>query len=192
MGEVQGSIAGPINDGVYLEIDPTWLDHHKDYPLNFDTTVKLPFIFIDLEDGIEESAEANYTDFEVIGRAESYKSYIGTGNREFPLVFKFRAQGLGDFGGVESALLNEVRKPALWLDSLQVPWVGRDGLSHAPPPCILSLGQLFFGRVVVAPVQISWQPPFDPDTFLPHGADVTCTCTVVREHIENYSFGAVR
>ena len=94
MGEtVRGSIAGPISDGVYLEIDPNWLDRHPGgwgSPLG----AKLPFVFIDLEDGIEESGAVNYADFEIVGRAESYKSFVGAGNREFPLTFKFRVQGV--------------------------------------------------------------------------------------------------
>ena len=191
MGEtMQGSLVGSISEGVYLEIDPTWLAHHGDYPLS-PMGEKLRFVFIDLEDGIEESSAVNYADFEIVGRAESYKSFIGAGNREFPLTFKFRVQGT-DFDDPETAIAFEVMQPALWLDSLKAPWTGRDGLSHAPPPCVLALGELFFGRVVATDVQISWQSPFEPDTFLPHGADVTCTFTVVREHIKNYSFGASR
>lgn len=192
MGEqALGSIVGPLEGLTYLQIDPSWLAHHKGYPLHEFFGDKLPFLFIDLEEGIEESAVVNYTEFEIVGRAESYKSYIGTGNREFPLVFKFRVQGVEAYA-LEDALNLEVMQPALWLDSLKAPYTGLDGLSHSPPPCMLSLGQLFFGRVVASDVQISWQPPFDPDTFLPHGADVSCTFAVVREHIENYSFGASR
>lgn len=191
MGEfMQGSLAGPINEGVYLEIDPMWLAHNVGYPLS-PMGKALRFIFIDLEDGIEESGAVNYADFEIIGRAESYKSFIGTGNREFPLNFKFRVQGV-DYADPNYAIQSEVLDPALWLDALKQAWTGSDGLSHAPPPCILSLGALFFGRVVATDVQISWQPPFEPDTFLPHGADVSCTLTVVREHIENYSYGVMR
>lgn len=191
MGEaMRGSVAGPINAGVYLEIDPTWLAHNAGYPLSPMGKV-LHFFFVDLEDGIEESVAVNYADFEIIGRAESYKSFIGAGNREFPLNFKFRVQGV-DYADPVSAIYAEVMDPTLWLDGLKQPWTGSDGLSHAPPPCILSLGNLFFGRVVVTDVQFTWQPPFEPDTFLPHGSDVACTFTVVREHIRNYSYGVMR
>lgn len=191
MGETErGSLVGSISEGVYLEIDPTWLAHNRGYPLS-PMGEKLRFVFIDLEDGIEESAAVNYADFEIVGRAESYKSFIGAGNREFPLVFKFRAQGI-DSADPATAIDSEVVQPALWLDSLKAPYTGQDGLSHAPPPCLLALGELFFGRVVATDVQISWQPPFEQETFLPHGADVTCTFTVVREFIKNYSFGARR
>lgn len=184
------AIVGPISPGTFLLIDPDWIARHPGgwrSPLG----PVLPFIFIDLEDGIEESAAVNYADIEVIGRAESYKSFIGAGNREFPLTFKFRAQG-AIFSTVALAIQAEVMGPALWLDALKQPFVGEDGLSHAPPPCFLSLGLLFFGRVVATDVQISWQPPFEPLSFLPHGADVTCTFTVVRARIKNYSFGVRR
>ena len=178
-------IARPIHDLVYIQIDPDWIAHHEggwSSPLG-DT---LPFIFMDLEDGIEESGSVNYADFEVVGRAESYKSYIGAANKEFPLTFKFRAQGV-DSDDLFTVLVDEVQNPALWLDALKYPYTGADGLSHAPPPCLLSLGELFFGRVIATDVQISWQAPFDANTFLPFGADVTCTFTRVREHIKNYS-----
>jgi hypothetical protein len=179
-----------MSRSAYLRIDPDWLDRHED---NWESVLgdRLPFVFLDLEDGIEESAPVNYADFEIIGRAESYKSFIGTGNREFPLTFKFRVQGV-DAHNREAAIDAEVLSPALWLDGLKQPYTGSDGLSHAPPPCLLSLGRLVFGRVVATDVQISWQPPFEPDTLLPHGADVACTFTVVREHIRNYSFGRRR
>jgi hypothetical protein len=163
----------------YLQIDPMWYDLNPGgWPLEFPEY--LDFIFIDLEAGIQESSAVNYGDIQVIGRAESYKTYLGTANKEIPLTFKFTAQGRQAFNIYTDVLREEVVMPAMWLDALKYPYVGPDGLSHAPPRCFLQIGELFAGSVIATDVQITWQPPFDPDTMLPHGADVSCTFTVVR------------
>lgn len=153
---------------------------------------KCEFTFIDLEEGIQESAGVNYADIDVIGRAEAFKNYVGTANREFSITFKFRAQGL--VGDTLAASLNrEVVLPAKWIDALKFPITDRSGsggtgISHAPPRCHLRIGQLFTGFVIVTDAQITWMHPFDPDTLLPHGADVSTTLTVVRRRIKNYDF----
>jgi hypothetical protein len=212
---------------ISLRIDPTWYELNKDLGFGafsgsisskpYVAPTKLSFLSLDLEGGLEEGGAVNYADFDVIGRAEAYKSYTGTGNRTFSLVFKFHAQGLSltaerekrwerfdrlaardrpvndpEREALIAVLENEVFHPALWLDALKQPWAGSDGISHAPPPCMLTLGRLFEGRVLATDVQITWQPPFDPETLLAHAADVACTFEAVRERIDNYSYGMRR
>jgi len=163
----------------YISIDPSWYDMNPGgWPLDF--SERLDFTFLDLDSGIQETSSVNYGDVQVIGRAESYRTYLGSGNKEVPLNFRFYAQGLKRSIVYEDVLREEVVKPAMWLEALKHPWQGADGLSHAPPPCFLQIGDLFAGRVIATDVQTTWQPPFDPKTMLPHGADVSCTFTVVR------------
>ena len=100
---------------------------------------------------------------------------------------------LDDMSSVESddldvaVIQDEVINPVRFLDSLKYPIVDEESeISFAPPPCLLQLGQLFLGRVVVTEVQIVWKAPYDPLTFLPLGADVQLAVAVVRTVPTNY------
>ena len=181
------AIVRPMQDLAFIEIDEMWLAEN---PEGWQSRLgsRLPFLFMDLEEGIQESAAVNYADIEVVGRAEAYKSYVGTGNREIQLTFQFRVQGIEAGAFLETAIDNEVLQPAHWLEALKYPYVGDDELSHAPPPCLLQVGQLFSGRVVATDVQRTWQSPFEPESLLPHGAEVTCTFAVTSEFIDDFNF----
>jgi hypothetical protein len=202
------SIAYPLEGVAFLRVDDTWLAKNRDLWGNRPT--KLTFQFIDLEAGVNESAQANYADIDILGRAESYKTYIGAGNRELQLTLNFRVQGtisgigrevinkrvvpdaiVGGEINLAGAIQREVVAPALWLEGLKQPLVGPDELSHAPPPCFLQLGDLFASRVIVTGADVTWQAPFTA-RMLPHGADVSCTFTVVRTDIQNFSYGKSR
>jgi len=180
MGEV---IQTPMAERSILSLDPIWLDMNPN-GWEFEDE-NLPFHFIDLEEGISEQSDVNYASIDVIGRAESYKMYMGTGNKVIPITFKFQSQGLSTSGSLtlSDVLIKEVRTPAMWLDALKYPYVGDDNLSHAPPTCILQIGQLFSGLVIATQVGIQWMPPFEPSTLLPYAAEVQCEFTVVRRDI---------
>ncbi len=173
-----------------------WLGLKGNNPADGGLGRKLVFTFVELEEGIQESAGVNYADIDVIGRAEAFKNYVGNTNREFSITFKFRAQGLkGD--NLADALNREVVLPAKWIDALKFAITDRSGsggtgIAHPPPRCILQIGQLFTGFVLVTEAQITWMSPFDPDTLLPYGADVSTTLTVVRRRIQNYNFNTGR
>lgn len=164
-----------------------WLSLKGNNPADGGLGSSLVFTFVDLEEGIQESAGVNYADIDVIGRAEAFKNYVGNSNREFSLVFKFRAQGLKG-NNLADALEREVVLPAKWIDALKFSITDIAGISHAPPRCYLQIGELFTGTVIVTEAQIMWMHPFDPDTLLPYGADVNTTLTVVRRRIRNYNF----
>jgi hypothetical protein len=179
---------------------------------------KLSFAFLDFEAGISENAPPQYADTDVVGRAEQYKTYVGTANREYNLTFKFQAQGLGQNAGTPTAsrdaaknagngpegnraaakvtrtalatiLEQEVVNPALWLDALQQPVVTPDGLSHAPPPVLVTVGRLIpTSRCIVLAAPPTWLQPFDPETLLPFAAEVGVTLTVVRKNIKSNIF----
>jgi len=182
----------PLSDKLLIRIDPSWphwLPWRK--VVNPAGRAGVPdthliFTFVDLEDGLTESAAVNYADTDVVGRAEAYKTFISTGNKQFQINFQFRAQGLETSGDEISEILQkEVVLPARWLDALKYPIVDQ-GLTLAPPPCILQIGSLFIARVIADDVQIQWQHPFDPESLLPHGAEVSCTFSVVRRVVGNY------
>lgn len=184
-----------LGDLITVQIDPTWL-YRDEWLETAPIGEKLRFTFLDLEGGFQESAGVNYADVEAVGRAEAYKTYIGGSNREFTILFKFQVQGDNPavrsvIGGVPSvdldaALIAEVTQPALWLESLKQPFIANDGLSHAPPTVLFSLGSIFFGRMLVTDAQVTWQPPFDPETLLPFAAEVSVTFTEVRRRITNF------
>ncbi len=99
-----------------VRIDPTWRYRHLwGSPLG----QKLSATFFDFDDGISESASVDYCDTSVIGRAEQFKTYTGTGNREVTLAFKFRAQGLVGGGSdirAGGAAMSAIQAP-LFIDS---------------------------------------------------------------------------
>lgn len=67
---------------------------------------------------------------------------------------------------------NEVIRPAKFLEALKYALIGDNGIAHAPPPVILTIGSLLAMRCVVDDCSINWVTPWDPETMLPYGADV--------------------
>ena len=163
--------------------------------------------------------QPNYADTEVVGRAEQYKTFVGATNRIYQLTFKFQAQGLSKntalaqstrvavarrlAGGpgrsvavdavsrAQLALLleTEVVDPVYWLEALKHPVIGNGGLSHAPPPVLLTVGRLIpTSRCVVIAATPQWMLPFDPDTLMPYAAEVQVTFAVVRKEIKKNLF----
>lgn len=175
MGTIRtASVVGDLGDLLTIRVDPSW-PHLKAFldgnPFGASGD-RQSFAFIDLEAGISEEAPPNYADTEVVGRAEQYKTFVGSANREYQFTIRFQAQGLpenitalaGDRGAIarriaggpgrsvavdavtrEQFLLlleKEVVNPALWLEALQHPVIGNGDLSHAPPPVLLTVGRL--------------------------------------------------
>jgi hypothetical protein len=173
-----------------LYIDPAW-KYATDWgnaaqPIggNFNN-----FTFPELDDGITEECAANYATTDIIGRAEAFKTYIGTGNRQVSLLIKFFAQGLGvNAGNYYAALQQEVQQPVRWLDSLKFPFTDSSGVSHGPPPCILMIGQLLFLRVIIEQATIRWMPGWDTNTMLAHAAEVQLQMTAVTPSLGNYQY----
>jgi hypothetical protein len=162
-------VTPPNSQLLSLQIDPTypWADKWA-HPQGTSLAVQ----YYDTEGGFAESSAPNYADAEVVGRAEPYKTFTGTGSKEISITFNFKAQG-------EKSLQEEVTYPARFLDALKYP-LSSGRLSYPPPPCLLTIGALFIARVVITSADITWEAPFDPDTLLPHGASVPVTFTVVR------------
>lgn len=185
------NIVPSLGNRFMLQIDTDWLARYGQgvgkgwsSPLGS----KLEITFYNFEDGIVESGSVNYADADIIGRAEQIKSYVGTGNREIPLTFQFQAQGAEDSADdIVASLTREVLYPAKWLDALKHPYIDQQsGLSHPPPPVLLTVGGLLTARCLATDVQVTWKPPFHPVLLLPYAAEVTCTFTVVRSVIGNY------
>lgn len=179
-----GALVSPLAKLATITIDPEWWAL---YGLRVGaTTQSLALTFADLEGGITEQASAQYADTQIVGRAESFKSYIGTDNRQVNLRLQFRAQGLGGANG-QDTLNNEVTRPARWLEGLKYPFTDHKGVSHAPPTVILALGELLVMRCVVD-CTVTWLPPWDPVTHLPLAADVDVTFTAVHDNLGNYEY----
>lgn len=183
-GRVGSPLVQPLNNLLFLKVDDNWLAQHPGFARDYDQTLTLTFV--DLEAGIPESSQPNYGDVDVIGRSEAYKIYGNTSSKEVALTFQFRAQNL-DGVDVADALQREVVKPARFLDALKYPITDENtGISYAPPPILLQIGNLLLARAVVTSAELTWQSPFDPDSLLPHGAEVACTFTIVRSLPGNY------
>jgi len=127
----------------------------------------------DAEGGIEEAADPNYTQNEVYGRAEPYQSYNNTGARTITISCLFHCEN-GD-------PKQEVVIPSRFLDALKYPlYDTAKGISYAPPPVFLEIGQLISARCVITACSVKWVGPFEPVSLLPHGSEVSLTLTVVR------------
>lgn len=85
------ALVSDLGDLFTVRIDPTWRYRNL---WNSPLGQKLSVQFMDLEDGITESASVAYVDTDIIGRGETLKTYLGTGSREVTLKFRFHAQGL--------------------------------------------------------------------------------------------------
>ena len=153
-----------------LRIDPTY--QHAGlwkHPNGSALTVT----YVNLEEGIQETSAPNYSDVEITGRAEGYKIYSGTSNKEIQLSFHFQ-------GTDHNSVKEDVIYPARFLDALKYPLTSGN-LSYPPPPCLLKIGTLLMARVVVTSADITWEAPFDVKTMEPHSAAVPVTFTIVQK-----------
>lgn len=99
-----------------------------------------------------------------------------------------QARDRGAVNGINTILDREVVQPARWLDALRYPITDEAGVTHGPPPVILSIGDILAMRCVVTSCGVGWRSPWDPETMLPHGADVSVTFASVATRISNYNF----
>lgn len=160
-----------LGERCYVRIDPTW-PHASLWRSPLGQT--LYFTYVDFEGGIGESAVANYTDSDVTGRAEPYKSFLGNASKEIQLTISFVAQ--------EGDLQREVVDPGRFLDALKYGLFDQGaGLTTEAPPCFLKIGTLFFGRVVMIGGDPQWLGPVDTETLLPHRCEFPATFAVVRQ-----------
>lgn len=159
-----------LGERCYVRIDPTW-EHARLWRSPLGQT--LYFTYVDFEDGIGEAVGANYADSEVTGRAEPYKAFLGNSSKEVSLKLTFMAQD-GD-------LQREVVDPGRFLDALKYGLFdeGTEQTTEAPP-CLLKVGTLFFGRVVMTNGDPQWVGPVDTETLLPHRCDFQATFAVTR------------
>lgn len=111
--------------------------------------------YVDLEDGFTEDFSPNYADTEVVGRAEAYKTFIGSSNREVSMTFKFWAEARED-------IIPGVILPARWLEGLKQPlYLTKEKISVAPPPVYLVVGRLLAMRAVVTSASVHWFGPIE-------------------------------
>lgn len=156
--------------------------------------------YFDYDEGFNEQSDVSYADTEVVGRVESYKSFVGVSNKEVSLTFDFIATGeevtasdavlASQFDqaielGFESAeaeqvtiVQREVHARARFLDALKYPVTVR-GVTYAPPPVILGIGSFFYMRAVATAVDIQWKGPWLPEARIPMAATVNITFTAV-------------
>lgn len=179
------TVEGNLGDRITVMIDPAW-QHGPLWDSPLGNTLRVTFL--DLGAGISEGAAPNYQNTEIVGRAESYKAYINTGNRQINLPFKFRAQGL--FGSTRASIEAEVINPARFLDALKYPVHDpNQNLSFAPPPVLVRFGELFIARCVLVSGDIQWLfDSMETDTLLPHGADFNAQFEVVRAFNSDLSY----
>lgn len=174
-----------LGDRLTLAIDPEW-PHRSlwQHPLG----TLLRFTYADWDSGVSESVSPNYTETDVVGRAEPHKAWINNPSRQIQIAFKFRVQGIGS--ATAQAIEEEVIQPARWLDALKYPvYNAQQNISYAPPPVILKIGTLLTARCVLTGGDIEWQfELMDPDLLLPHGANFTATFEVVRTFKQDLSY----
>jgi len=166
---------GSIQERAYLVVDdPHGLWRHPFGPV-------LRFTYIDFESGVQETVDSGWADTLPIGRAEPFKTFIGLASKEIQVNFTFQ-----NFGG---DLETEVLLPARFLDALKYPLYSvQQEISYAPPTCILKIGTLFIGRVILSSGSPTWKAPVDPDTLLPHTCEFSATFSVVRRFQPDLSY----
>ena len=156
-----------------IQIDPTW-EHYSlwEHPLG----TFIDVTYWDTDGGISDSASPNYADTDVVGRGELYKNWISTGNKEIQVTLQFQVQGTG-----EEAIRREVLYPARFIDKLKYPvYDAGSDLTYRTPTVLVRIGSFLMIRAIVTDATINWKAPFEPDTLLPHAAEVPVTFAIVR------------
>jgi hypothetical protein len=170
-----------------ISIDRTWWAKYGELwqpepPFGGDRQ-RIPLVFLDLENGIEETAEPSYQTTEVMGRQEAYQTFISTGNKEVQFRIVFQVQGVGTTTP-NAAILNEVIRPVRWLEALKFPVYDLvRAISLPPPPVMLRIGSFLFMRGIVTSCNPAWKGPFEPSLLYPYNAEVQVT--VRSTHAEN-------
>jgi len=180
------SVEGNLGNRITIRIDPQWAHRSLwQHPIG----EVLRVTFFDFASGVQENASPNYVNTEVVGRAESYKAYLNTMNRQIVLPFTFKAQGQDGVTTRES-VENEVISPVRFLDALKYPvFDPSQGISFEPPPVIVSFGQLITARCVLTGGDINWvYDSMETDTLLPHAAVFTAQFEVVRRFQTDLSY----
>lgn len=179
-------VEGDLGDRITVRIDPQW-PHRSLWDHPFGEVLRTTFF--DFAAGIQENASPNYVNTEVVGRAEAYKAYLNTMNRQIQMPFVFRVQGQQ---GTDSrtAVEQEVIQPARFLDALKYPvFDPNQGISYEPPPVIVHFGALFTARCVLTGGDIQWVfDSMEPDTLLPHAAVFNAQFEVVRRFQADLSY----
>lgn len=127
--------------------------------------VSTPYV----EPGFDESCSAEYQSISTYGRHEPIRAYSGASGTIVSVSPIFVADSQDDIEGV--------RKKALWLKALTLPWVGSDDAHRPPPAVILKIGNISL-RGVVQNCAISWGGPHGTpqgDRLDPHMARVSLT-----------------
>jgi hypothetical protein len=181
--------SSPPNEQLRVMIDPSY--PHLELWGSVHSKAYVDAVFMELGDGISETATVHYEEEQIIGRASSILSYTGVSARQISLVFRFHVQGSapssGDSATIAQAIRDEVLLPAKFFEALKFPLVDAMGLAHAPPPVILTIGQLSTMRAVVQDCQTTWQAPWLPVEMLPYGADVSVTFAEVQPLVGNFA-----
>jgi len=190
---VHTRLAHPLDGVLTVRVDSSW-PHTRAWESSNagnpeGNPIKQSFTFLDqFDSGFEEQAGTSYAVVDIVGRTEAYRTWTGNANRTIPIVFKMFVQGLDTSpSDVAGRIKAEVVGPARWLDATRYPVLVVGNRLVSPPPLLLQVGSLYFGRVQAEEVSIRWVPPFEPDTLLPHGADVSVTFVEINRSPGQYN-----
>lgn len=186
------NVASPPNPQLSVMIDPNYV--YKSLWDSIHNETRVDAIFMELAEGITETATVQYDEEHIVGRASSILSFMGVSARQIPLTFRFHVQGRSDFTSgdpdqemISDAIHQEVLTPVKFLEALKFPVIDGMGLAHAPPPVILTIGSLSRMRAIVHECQITWQAPWLIEEMLPYGADVQVTFVEVEPLVGNFA-----
>lgn len=169
-----------LGDRAYIRLDPA-LDPAVSSLWASPLGDRLEFTFIDFEGGLTESVTPNYVETEIYGRAEPYKAFINLPSKEIQIRFTFQAQ--------EGDPQAEVVDPGRFLDGLKYPLYSEaQNINYPPPACLLRIGTLFFGRVLLTGGDPQWKGPVTTETFLPHTCEFDATFSIVRRFQADLSY----
>jgi len=185
-------VASPPNPQLSVMIDQSYV--YMDLWTGVHNKTQVDAIFMELAEGITETATVQYDEEHIVGRASSILSFMGVSARQIPLTFRFHVQGRSDFKGgdpdpemISDAIHQEVLTPVKFLEALKYPVIDEMGLAHAPPPVILTIGKLLVMTAIVHECQITWQAPWLIEEMLPYGADVQVTFVEVQPLVGNFA-----
>lgn len=174
-----------LGERLTLAIDPDW-PHRSLWQHPLGTILR--FTYADWSSGVTESVSPNYTETDVVGRAEPHKAWVNNPSRQIQIGFSFQAQGINS--ATAQAIEEEVIQPMRWLDALKYPvYHPQQGVSYAPPPVILKIGTLLTARCVLTSGDMEWQfESMDTDLLRPHGGRFNATFDVVRSFKADLSY----
>jgi hypothetical protein len=168
---------------VLVAIDPTWAYYDAWAAQSASGLLLYEIGNIRTDAGLFPSSSPDYSSEQGFNRNEPFRSFSGNSGERVSISFTLSTDGSRD-RNVADDIESDVMRPATFFKSLLVAWrTPGDGVTHGPPPVIVTAGTAFSLRGVITEFDAKGDEVVDPLTCLAHRLECTLTVESARRSI---------